>query len=233
MIRWAGVSSDDLGVVVERFPALNGPSRRLEAVQVPGRSGDLLIDRGAYDNYTQVYDVYFYAGRDRAPAGARAVRAWLQGPIGYQRLEDSYDPNYYRMAYYAGPSDIENAMNQFGRATVSFTCKPQRWKKSGEYPIPCASGMHLHNDGFPALPLIKVSGTGAGSLTVGSVTVAIHSLDGYVMLDSDTQNAYKDTLNKNSTISAPEFPVLQPGENVVSWTGGIAAVEITPRWWTV
>ena len=32
MIRWAGVSSDDLGVVVERFPALNGPSRRLEEI---------------------------------------------------------------------------------------------------------------------------------------------------------------------------------------------------------
>ena len=73
----------------------------------------------------------------------------------------------------------------------------------------------------------------SSSLKIVSYTVEILSLDGYVMLDSDTQNAYKDTLNKNNTISAPEFPVLQPGINNISWDGGIQAVEITPRWWTV
>lgn len=233
MIRWAGRSSEEVGVVVEYYPAQNGPSRRLEAVQVPGRNGDLLIDTGAYDNYEQEYEVYFYAGRNRTPALARAVRAWLQGPTGYQRLEDSYDPGYFRMAYYAGPAEIENVMNQFGRATISFTCRPQRWRKDGEYSFLCSNGVSLYNEGFPALPLVKVSGTGAGNLYVGGYTVEILSLDGYVMLDSDTQNAYRDTLNKNNTISAPEFPVLQPGENTISWDGGITAVEITPRWWTV
>lgn len=233
MIWWAGKCSADIGLVVEYYPNQNGPSRRLETIQIPGRNGDLLIDSGAYDNYTQEYEVYFNAERDCTPAKARAIRAWLQTAIGYQRLEDSYDPGYYRMAYYVGPMDVENIMNQFGRATLSFACQPQRWRKDGEYPLPCPNGGSLYNDGFPALPLIKVSGTGAGNLYVGRYTVAMKSLDGYVMLDSETQNAYKDTLNKNSTISAPEFPVLQPGENTVSWDGGIAAVEITPRWWTV
>ncbi len=79
-----------------------GPSRRYEAIQVPGRNGDLLIDSGAYNNYTQNYEVYFNAEQYKTPSGARAVREWLQKPIGYQRLEDSYDPEYFRMAYYSG-----------------------------------------------------------------------------------------------------------------------------------
>lgn len=233
MIRWAGRSSDEVGITVEHYPALDGPLRRIETIQVPGRNGDLLIDTGAYGNYEQEYDIYFSAGRDRAPAGARAVRTWLQATTGYQRLEDSYDPEFYRMAYYEGPVEIENIMNRFGRATISFSCKPQRWRKDGEYPITCAWGGSIYNSGFPALPLIRVNGTGAGNLYIGKYTVAVKSIDDYVMLDSDTQNAYKGTLNKNSTISAPEFPVLEPGENGINWSGGITSVEITPRWWTV
>ena len=83
------------------------------------------------------------------------------------------------------------------------------------------------------MPLIRVSGTGAGNLYIGKYTVVIKSIDDYVMLDSDTQNAYKGTINKNSTISAPEFPVLEPGESGINWSGGITSVEIIPRWWTV
>ena len=61
MIVWAGIPSYTCNVVVERFPNQPGPSRRYEAVQVPGRNGDLLIDSGAYNNYTQNYEVYFNA----------------------------------------------------------------------------------------------------------------------------------------------------------------------------
>ena len=102
MIVWAGIPSYTCNVVVERFPNQPGPSRRYEAIQVPGRNGDLLIDSGAYNNYTQNYEVYFNAEQYKTPSGARAVREWLQKPIGYQRLEDSYDPEYFRMAYYSG-----------------------------------------------------------------------------------------------------------------------------------
>ena len=124
---WNNRPSADVGVVVERFPDQPGPARRMQTVKVAGRNGDLLIDMGAWDNYQQVYRVYFNAERRKTPAAARAVRAWLQGPRGYCRLEDDYDPDIFRMAYYAGPADIENIMNKYGRAVLRFTCKPQRF----------------------------------------------------------------------------------------------------------
>ena len=87
---------------------------------------------------------------------------------------------------------------------------------------------------FTALPTITVTGTGAGTLTVGDVTVSISSMPrGAVVLDSDTQNASYGAFNLNNTISAPEFPTLPAGESVVRWTGGITSVEIIPRWWTL
>ena len=68
---------------------------------------------------------------------------------------------------------------------------------------------------------------------MGAYTVQISELDEYVMLDSELQDAYKDTQNKNSTISAAAFPVLEPGENTIRWDGDVTGVEITPRWWTI
>lgn len=233
MIWWAGKCSNEIGVVVERYPNQNGPERRLEIIQIPGRNGDLIIDSGVYNNYAQSYEVYFNASKNRTPKQSRMVREWLQTATGYQKLEDSYDPEFYRLAYFSGPAEIENIMNQYGRMTISFMCKPQRWRKDGDTPCLMTVPQTIYNELFPALPLIKINGTGAGNLYVGGYTVEILSLDEYVMLDSDTQNAYKGTLNKNSTISAPEFPVLQSGDNVVDWDGNITSIEITPRWWTV
>lgn len=205
----------------------------MEIIQIPGRNGDLIIDSGVYNNYAQSYEVYFNASKNRTPKQSRMVREWLQTATGYQKLEDSYDPEFYRLAYFSGPAEIENIMNQYGRMTISFMCKPQRWRKDGDTPCLMTVPQTIYNELFPALPLIKINGTGAGNLYVGGYTVEILSLDEYVMLDSDTQNAYKGTLNKNSTISAPEFPVLQSGDNVVDWDGNITSIEITPRWWTV
>lgn len=235
MIFWAGQSSDDLRVRVEHYPALPRPARKMSRVSVPGRNGDLIFDEGAYENYTQPYDIYLSAERSRLPGPARAVAAWLLAPVGYQRLEDSYEPDFYRLASFDGPLDLANILNRFGRATIEFNCKPQRYFKGGERPVELtAPGTPLHNPyAFSALPKITVYGNGPGNLQVGSTTVQIRALDGSLTLDSEIQDAYKGTQNKNNAIFAPEFPKLAPGDNAVSWTGGIERVEIVPRWWTI
>lgn len=231
MIVWAGVSSDDVGVVVEYSPPLNGPERVLETVQVPGRSGGLLIDTGAFRNYEQAYEIYFSSGRDKAPAGARAVRAWLMGPSGYQRLEDSYDPDTYRMALFAGPVDFENWMLRRGRATLEFDCQPQRWLKSGEQPVAVESGQKLYNLWRPAKPLITF--TGNGTLTVGGSTVTVTGTIGEVTLDCELQDAYQGNTNLNGSVEVENhaWPVLDPGETQITFAGGISGVKIIPRWW--
>lgn len=234
MIVWGGKSSDDIRVVVERYPALPRPARKQEIIQVPGRNGDLVFQQEVFENYIQPYDVYLSAEANKLPPVSRAMAAWLYAPKGYQRLEDSYEPDFYRMAYYSGPADIENIMNRFGRATIEFSCKPQRFLRAGEFSVSLEAPGALYNAfGFDALPHITVHGNGSGVLSVGGVAVEIKELDEYLVLDSETQNAYKDTQNKNRSVSAPEFPVLRPGKNYIGWTGGIQRVEIIPRWWTL
>lgn len=232
-----GEHSSDYFLFVEKYPERKIPARKRTAVKVPGRNGDLHFEEDAYENIPLPYECYFHAA-DPMPEALGDIAGWLQQP-GYWRLSDEYDRNHFRMASFAGPMDVENYLNKYGRCRIVFDCKPQRFLIEGETPYEFTSPSFLVNPTqFDAKPLIVVYGTGPGNLTVGNATVQIKALDDQITLDSETQNAYSQPgegapENKNSSIYAPEFPELVPGINAVSWDGGITSVKITPRWWTL
>ena len=234
MISWAGTNSDSLGVIVEHYPIRVLPERVQTATEIAGRNGALLTVDGNWQNYEQEYEVYISAEKRGLVRAARAVAEWLTAPVGYQRLEDSYEPDVYRMAFYEGGQDIESILNRFGRATISFNCKPQRFLKSGEATKTFTAAGSLTNiTRFDALPMITVYGSGAGTVTVGGITVTLSAIDEYTVLDCELMDAYKGTTNKNPTVTATEFPKLVPGVNTISFSGGVTSLEIIPRWWTI
>lgn len=226
-----GQSTKDFNMRVERYPDIGAPARKVSSVSVPGRNGDLHIAENAFSNYAMIYDVYFHAPVS-SPQQAHAIKSWLLGSSGYCRLEDVYDPEHFRLATFQGPLDIANQLNKYGRCTIQFDCKPQSYLKSGERQIHLNAPGIIHNPcSFTSLPLIVVHGSGSGNLMIGSCTVEIKKISGDLTLDSEMQNAYSGNTNENSSIYAPEFPSLKPGDNTIQWSGGITGLEIIPRWW--
>ena len=87
---------------------------------------------------------------------------------------------------------------------------------------------------YTAKPIIEVSGSGSGSITVGRRTIEIKNIANTITIDSELQEVYSDGVNQNSNVIAPEgLPILEAGENVISYSGGITNVTISPRWWTI
>ena len=236
MITWDGITSDSLNCIVERYPIYTVPRRKQSAISVPGRNGDLLLQQQAYSNYIQAYDVYLSGPRNgsKMPEVAQAVAAWLNVG-GYRKLVDDYTPGSYRMAFFQSPLELENIFNLYGRATVEFNCKPQRFLDSGDtaQTANASGGIITNPTAYNAKPLITVYGSGAAILQVGEYVCTLAAIDGSITLDSDTENAYKGVANLNSQVTIPEFPELVPGDNEITWTGGITSVQITPRWWTL
>lgn len=229
-----GARSIDKGLTIEQCPSFVTGQRSVEKITVPGRSGELVIDTGAYGNYTQPYEIWFKDKRLGTTRAARDIAQWLLSGTGYLRLEDTYDPEVFRLAMFTGPLDVENWMLMAGRATLEFDCQPQRWLKDGQNPISVESGQRLLNAWQPALPLIQVTGTGEGSLTVGGSTFTISDMPGGITLDSETQDAFFGTQNLNNNVQVNGgYPVLQAGETAISFSGAITAVKITPRWWSL
>ena len=225
-------SSADCRIQVAHPPGYAYPERDYTITHIPGRNGDIIQDNGCYKNVERTYEVSFDAPNEDFATYANAVSAWLHSTTGYARLEDSYEPNYYRMATYQESNIFENLYNQAGTATIVFECKPQRFLKTGDNIITIQNSLTIMNPtGFEAYPLFKVTGT-SGVLTVNGNSIEISSIDGFVMLDCELQDAYKENINKNSTISGT-FPVLKTGSNTISWTGDISSVTMKPRWWTI
>lgn len=231
MIWYHGISSDDVRVVVERCPDVLLPVRKQEKISVPGRSGDILIQQAAFENVTQRYEIYISAEKPRLPTIAHKVAEWLLVP-GYNRLEDSYWLDSFRLASYTGGAEIANILNRFGRATIEFDCMPQRWLKSGEHAVHVTGATEITNPTpYAAAPLILVNGSAAaGVLSIGGATLQLDRCDG-ILLDCQNEDATRNGENFNLSVSG-DYPLLG-GSSAISFSGGIASLDITPRWYTL
>ena len=206
----------------------------VEAQTIPGRNGDLIWETGSYENRSGSAPC-FCLQKDVEKAVSSAGR-FLMGKKGYRRLETSDDPDHYWMARVENSPQIAMRLRTLAPFEIGFDCKPQRFVKEGENAIIFKNRGFLRNPyGQVALPIIKVYGYSAGLLKIGDCYVNIKSFDssGVIYLDSDTQNAYNDNGNKNDSIDSSVFPVLEDGENIISFNGGISGIEIVPRWWEI
>jgi len=152
-------SSLDYGIIIATHPESRHAERRGSTSTIPGRHGALYRDEAAFSTYEISYDVLLDARNvvDMYHLG-RDLSAWLLTASGYCRLEDTYEPEHYRMARYVGSPDVANILFKFGRAELEFEVQPQRYLKSGEKEIEITEEITtLRNPtAFAASPLIKV-----------------------------------------------------------------------------
>lgn len=229
MIWFNGRSSDDFRLIVQRYPTVILPTRKIEKVSVPGRNGDILIQQDAFENVAQRYEIYISAEQSRLTPITHKIAEWLCVK-GYQRLEDSYFLDTFRLAAFNGGLNIENVLNRFGRATIEFDCKPQRFYKFGDFFSEVTNGGKLQNPSpYAAKPILIVSGTGEGTITVNDDTLELEDCD--LTIDCELMQAYKNGVSKNGTVTGDFFTL--EGESEISWTGGITGIQIKPRWFTI
>lgn len=244
LIVYGGESSTGYGMVVGTAPAYEKPVKRTEVFNVPGRNGSVIFQNGSYDDVTRTYHVWI--GEDETPDSGgivhgtlaervSAITAWLFSQTGYTRLEDNFEPNVFRLAYYSGANNISNELTQYGETDLTFTCRPERFYKDAETPIAVANGDNLTNPTkFASKPLIKIEAAGTVDVTINGVTVTAVVTD-YIYIDCERMNAYRlASENKNDKISGA-FPVIVPGVNAVAITvtGTLTGVKVTPRYFTI
>ena len=202
---WNGISSDTLGMIVEKYPSRQFPQRKCTVYSVAGRSGDLIVDENAYTNVTQEYKV-FVKGDSTLQTKLSTIAAWLIGTPGYQRLTDDYDTSIYRLARVSNAVEFLNSLNKFGRATLQFDCKPQR------YPVVDEVWTHaVDEDGYtftypnagllPAYPLIEITGKSASAIpeiVTPTLTIHIGAPDAIskIVIDFSTQAIYNAANNQ-------------------------------------
>ena len=162
-ISFDGKSSADFGLIVEYYPESVHAARRGELIPIPGRNGVIIREDGAYDTYQQTFQIWFRntLNRDTFQV-ARDVAEWLLGASGFCRLEDTYEPEHFRLARFVGPLNVETVLKNHGRATLEFDVQPQRYLKSGETSLTFTGGTTTsitNPTQFEARPLLKFTDT--------------------------------------------------------------------------
>ena len=168
MVNWrklifGGVDSSDYGIYITGEGVYNAPERAVELVDVPGRNGAIALDQGRFNNITISYPAgTFGMSQEEFREAVSAFRNAVISLRGYQRLEDTYHPDEYRMAIYTAGLEVSPAhYGTAGEFTIEFECKPQRWLKSGETFTTVTSGGSINNPTlFESRPILKTQGYG-------------------------------------------------------------------------
>lgn len=133
-IEFGGVKSSDYGIYVSGEGTFNAPERDVELIEIPGRNGDFSLDKGRFKNITVTYPAFNYeTNLTDFRTRLSDFRNALKSKLGYQRLEDTFHPDEYRMATFVDMIDVNPVMyNTASTIELTFNCKPQRFLKSGE-----------------------------------------------------------------------------------------------------
>ena len=228
-----GGRSIDYGIRISKEATLSAPERDVEVFSVPGRSGELVIDKGRFGPQLVTYEAFFRCPDGERAAYARRIKSWLLGTPGYRELADTYDRQYYRLARYSGALDIEAVGRRFGKLNLTFSCQPFRLRQDGRAlrELPLDSTVY-NPEYWPSKPYFKLYGDGDIRLVVGERVWQFSGVSGYIEVDSDIMETHKDLLPQNSKKTGDGYPELAPGWNLVKATGA-TKIEMIPRWCTL
>lgn len=218
-----------------------GAARDLTFTAVPGRSGDLITDNNRYKNVKITYEVVaLEASTKDIPAIARELKDWLLSKVGYFKLSDTYDPEFFRLASYADEFDLEQELSSMGRAKITFNCKPFKYWIYGQNEHTTTEKVLWLKNPYPftALPYIRIKGNGDITLSLRDVKNGyskqyhFKGVEEYIEIDSETMHAYKGSINENSKIYFMDFPQILPNcdgsLNVIE--GDVDEITVIPRW---
>ena len=226
-----GLDSRNIGAVVEDMFDVHRPKRNVRTIQVPGRDGRLTQDDSTYDTYTISGKINCFG------APLSDVYAWLSGS-GDLILGD--EPT--RSIRASATAQIKNTRFRcdgcYDSLQVSFECQPFRYhieQTEGDDVIITSSPHTVTNPGtYKSAPQMTIEGTGNIVLTIGTQIVEIEELEDGIIIDSEMGDCFDLTktrlLNSQVTLMDDEFPTLAPGANIISWTGTVTKITITPRW---
>lgn len=176
-LTFGGVNSGTYGIYITGEGVYNSPERAVELTAVPGRNGAVPVDLGRWENIEVIYKAS--TGQDSQVDFRTAVadfRNAIGSLRGYQRLEDTYHPDEFRMGLFISGLDVEpTASGKAGEFELKFNCKPQRFLKSGEDPVTIADGGSITNPtSLNASPVIQLEGY--GDMQIGDYTITLQNI---------------------------------------------------------
>ena len=240
-----GISSEELSIIIQAPPTYAIPEKDYTVTHINGKNGDIILNDKSYKNVEITYSLAcIFQNETNFATNAEAISTWLHSADGYARLEDSYDPEVFRLAMYKDSAEMQNYYDTVTTITPVFNCKPQRYYKSGDNFVEIVNGQAVINPtGFKALPLISFTQadsskeskiTFTNGSNVSTLTLSQTLKNDNIYVDCEIMEVYTDTslINNKVSINADEFLCLDKGTTIITFEN-ITNLKIKPRWWSL
>ena len=218
------------GLIITSLPPITKPKMRYNAEEIDGVDGDVInkLGYGAYDKTFEIGLSYNYKVDD-------VIEYFnTQGQITF-----SNEPDKYYNFTTLNQIDFEKLL-RFKKAKITIHVQPFKYSNIESTKIFTfteeSQNLIVRNNGnIYSKPVITLFGSGTINLSLNGLEVFIINLNGSMVLDTQSQNAYdpntKVFLNRYVTGDFKNL-YLQVGANTISWTGNITKVEIDycSRW---
>lgn len=242
---WNGVKCTDIGMHVLTPPPIVAAKERLEEIEIPGKSGTYTFKQGdnVYDDINLsvscIIDDMYREEKGTKIDVISEISRWLRGS---GNVTFHNRPEGYYKARIANQISFEKVLrgNPHRIFSLEFRCKPFFNLFSGDEPFMITKTSRLTNLGnVESEPLLKITGTGEGTIMCGGSTMIINNFDDidYLMIDSEAKIVYtgepgnaSDPVRLMGTKVTGDWLKIPENKSFFTIQGNISSVTITPRW---
>lgn len=225
-IIWKNKSSKEIeGLIITETPPISKPKMKVNKIEIDGRDGDI-IEKLGYESYTKNIGIGLTKNFD--------IDEVIKYFTGDGELIISDEPNKVYIASIYDDVDYEKLLTM-RKATIKFYVQPFKYLKSEsivEQTITTQTSINVENVGLEiSKPIITLEGTGTIEISINNKTIFKYTFpdnETKVLIDSIEEEAYLEGVYKNRNMLG-EFPKLQVGENIITWTGTITKIKIEPK----
>lgn len=225
-IIWKNKSSKEIeGLIITNTPPIIKPKMKINKIEIDGRDGDI-IEKIGYESYTKNVGIGLTRNFD--------IDEIIKYFTGDGELILSDEPNKVYMASIYDDVDYERLL-QMRKATIKFHVQPFKYLKDESkvsLDITTETSVEVENKGLEvSKPIFTIEGSGTIEIAVNGVNIfkyAFPSGESKVTINSLEEEAYLDGVYKNRNMLG-EFPKLEVGKNIISWTGTLSKIEIEPK----
>ncbi|WP_291651358.1 phage tail protein [Clostridium sp.] len=212
-----------LNLYLENYPSIPITNEEYEEIQVEGRSGNLIINKGTYPDKKIPFT--FTILSPTIEIDFERVYEWLTD-IEDDRLIFGRNDRCYKVKKVIF-GNIQKEFRTIGEFDVTFLCEPFTQDLTKTVHEITKSGFKInYNGNAPGDTLIKVYGSGNIQLTIDEETMQINNVNNYVEIDSYAlQVRNQDGTSKDNDTSG-DFILLEKGINTISYTGNVTKIVI-------
>lgn len=207
-------------LTVSKLPSIFKAQKDITKIEIDGRDGFLTQDDGSYKGIIKTVECWV-----KDLSYIDYLCNWLTGS---SDVIFSNEPDRVYKATIINQIQFDVVARDFHTFLIQFDCQPHKYAIDNNTIVLTSSGNVFNPAPTFSKPLIKIYGSGAINLTINGNVIKLTNISGYVTINSEMMDCYKDLQLMNNYMIG-DFPSLISGNNIISWTGTVSKIEITPN----